>query len=216
MKRIFVDLEMNPIGQRHKELRGFYKFEVIEFGAVCLDEDYREICEYQRYVRPEYNSEVVQHITQITGIKTKQVVGAEKFEAVLKDFISWCGDNYRIYSWSGSDLIQLQNEMRMKGIAGTDRTDYMFRQWTDLQDRYDQMMFCDRQIALKAAIASAGIDFKGRAHGALTDARAAADLFREMKRERSRLNSVRKTLADAKKPLGTNLGELIGARFAFA
>jgi hypothetical protein len=43
MKTIFVDFEMNPINTSFKEARQICKNEIIEIGAVLLDEDSKEI-----------------------------------------------------------------------------------------------------------------------------------------------------------------------------
>ena len=43
MKYIVIDLEMNPIAAVHKTERETCKLEVIEIGAVLLDENYQEI-----------------------------------------------------------------------------------------------------------------------------------------------------------------------------
>ena len=39
MKAVFVDFEMNPIGRDQKEARRICKGEIIEIGAVKIDED---------------------------------------------------------------------------------------------------------------------------------------------------------------------------------
>lgn len=215
MKYIFLDLEMNTIAKEHKELRQICRQEVIEFGAVCLDEDYREIGEFQCYVKPELNDGIAQHITKITGITTDQVMNADTFQTAFESFISWCGTDYEIYSWSDSDSEQLQKEMEIKGICPTRRTREMFGSWNDLQARFDKLLFCERQISLSMALSNAGIDFKGRAHSALTDARATADLYREMNIGNT-LKRLRKSMETSRKPLSANLGDLISASFVFA
>lgn len=43
MKYIVVDLEMNPIQSKLKQERKICKNEIIQIGAVCLNEDYDEI-----------------------------------------------------------------------------------------------------------------------------------------------------------------------------
>lgn len=215
MKRIFMDLEMNTIGWEHKEIRKHCKQEVIEFGAVCLDDDLNETGEFQCYVKPEYNDGVAKNITNITGIKTAHVENAESFGEAFGRFLEWCGTDYEIYSWSDSDPKQLKKEMALKNCQETKETQHMFEHWNDLQKTYDEMIFCERQVGLKMAVSHAGLEFQGRAHAALNDARATADLFREMK-DNGSIRKIRNTLEEAKKPLSQNLGDLFAGVFAFA
>ena len=91
----------------------------------------------------------------------------------------------------------------------------MFQNWNDLQKTYDELIFCERQIGFKMAISHAGLEFKGHAHDALNDARATADLYREMVADGS-LRKLRNMLEEAKKPLSQNLGDLFAGIFAFA
>ena len=215
MKRIFMDLEMNTIDKAFKEIRQCCTQEVIEFGAICLDENLEETAEFQCYVKPEYNSGITPHITHLTGIRSCQVEDAESFEDALSRFLEWCGSDYEIYSWSDSDLNQLQKEMEIKMCSATNAVTQMFGSWKDLQKMYDELVFCERQISLKTALSNAGLEFKGRAHGALTDARAAADLFREMKTGTT-LRKLRRTLESGREPLGVCLGDLLKGKFVFA
>ena len=209
MRRIFMDLEMNPVSREYKAERKVWTQEVIEIGAVCLNEKNEETDSFQCYVRPKYNKGVAPNITSITGIRTEQVENADSFEKALMRFIAWCGEDYEVYSWSESDPEQLQKEMELKNVKDSSEISYMFLHWHDLQKEYDDMFFCERQISLRTAVSNAGIDFRGHAHSALADAMATADIYREMGEGRT-LNKISSMLGSAKKPLGTNLGALLG------
>ena len=62
MKHIVIDLEMNKIA-RSSEARKICKSEIIEIGAVMLDENLQEIGNFRTYVKPEYND------SECTGIQ---------------------------------------------------------------------------------------------------------------------------------------------------
>lgn len=209
MKRIFMDLEMNPVSGIHKEARSICSREVIEIGAVMLDDRNKEISRFQCYVRPEYCNGITKHITNITGIETAQVAEAECFYESFLRFCTWCGTDYEIYSWSDSDPVQLQKEMLLKRMPVLQEFGYMFTHWHDLQKEFDEMLFCERRIGLKAAVKNAGLEFRGRAHSALSDAEATADLYREMT-EGKMLIKINSILSEAKRPIGTSLGDLLG------
>ena len=58
MKHIVVDLEMNHLARDYKEERIICSMEVIEIGAVVLDEAYAEIGSFKTFVKPQYNDEI--------------------------------------------------------------------------------------------------------------------------------------------------------------
>lgn len=58
MKYVVIDLEMNPIATVHTAEREYCKLEVIEIGAVLLDEKYQEIGSFVTLVKPRFNSRI--------------------------------------------------------------------------------------------------------------------------------------------------------------
>ena len=89
MKHIFVDFEMNPVDKKYGEIRKVCVREIIEIGAVMLDEEYKEISSFKAYVKPQFNSKVYKKYEELTGISTSMIAGADKFEAVFKRFMDW-------------------------------------------------------------------------------------------------------------------------------
>ena len=208
MNRIFLDLEMNPIHKSDKEARKLCSREVIEFGAVCLDKDNKEVGTFQRYVKPEYNPKITRYIQKLTGITQAHVEGAASFPVVFSEFIDWCGDDYELYTWSDSDLIQLRKEATAKNCNQAIRTTYLYSHWKDLQKEFGDLLFLEKKSSLKNAASNADIAFLGCEHSALGDALTAAELFKEMEQGQT-LKKVRKMLSDAREPIGTSLGQLI-------
>ncbi len=207
MKKIFLDLEMNGVNRQYKEVRLECKSEVIEFGAVKLDENNVEIARFQSYVRPAYNEEIERKITRLTGITTEQVQNADDFLEVFLQFLCWCGEDYEIYSWSENDEIQLRKEYNLKAGDELPEIDYMFSNWNDLQEQYGDLFEFARPTALSMAVNNAGIEFRGKMHNALDDAAATADLYREMISGNT-IRRIKEDLHEAKKPLGISLGDL--------
>ena len=88
MKYIVIDLEMNPIAAVHKTERETCKLEVIEIGAVLLDENYQEIGSFVTLVKPRFNSRIERRYEKLTGIKTETVESAPFFEDALDMFLA--------------------------------------------------------------------------------------------------------------------------------
>ena len=111
MRHIFVDFEMNHIAAEYVEERGFSKMEIVEIGAVMLDDSCQEIDCFKSYVKPEFNDKIEKVCTKVTGITTETVAEAPVLWPVLQQFVRWCGDEaLTIYAWSDADLRQLKRE----------------------------------------------------------------------------------------------------------
>lgn len=168
MKHVVVDLEMNPVGRDFQEVRKKLSGEVIEIGAVRLDEDYRQESEFQCYVAPEYGA-IRRHITELTGITQEMVTGKKHFGAAFQDFVAWVGEEEtKIYSWSMADIKQLRRECHLK-LADFD-TAWLDCRWVDLQRAFDDRIGLHNSLALKHALGAMNRDFEGTAHTALADA----------------------------------------------
>ncbi len=180
MKHIVVDLEMNNIRQK-SEARRICTNETIEIGAVMLDENLHEISAFRTYVKPEYNDGIVRKISRLTGITDEMVAGAPRFNEALRMFTNWClgtGDEVTIYAWSENDYNQISKEMMLKEYQMTDAEKILLSDpWSDFQEEFDAHLGFENRLSLKMALDMAGIEFEGREHDALDDARNTAELL---------------------------------------
>ena len=160
MKYIVIDLEMNPIAAVHKTERETCKLEVIEIGAVLLDENYQEIGSFVTLVKPRFNSRIERRYEKLTGIKTEMVESAPFFEDALDMFFGWCNrvpDEIQIIQWSENDFVQFSKEIQMKNILLSDQNQkYMDSPWLDFQAEYGHTLGLERSISLKDAVMYAG------------------------------------------------------------
>ena len=168
MKYVVVDLEMNPVSREFREVRRKINEEVIEFGAVRLNEKFEQEAEFQCYVAPAYGP-IKKHITNLTGITQAMVEGKDSYEICFQNFVDWIGEEEtQIYSWSMSDIKQLRKECRLK-LADFD-TGWLDSRWVDLQKAFDDRIGLHNSLALKHALGAMNKDFEGTAHTALDDA----------------------------------------------
>lgn len=214
MFHIFVDFEMNVIDKAYREQRMICKREIIEIGAVKLDEEGNEISSFTQYVKPEYG-QITEYYANLTGITNEQVADQPHFHDAMGNFLEWAGDEaYRIYSWSNSDVIQMSREAELKG-ENDPRLELMIDRWVDYQEEFGKLLGVEKRIGLKDAVHAIGIDFEGRQHDALWDARNTAYIYR-LSLDRRQFDQVMKPIADLFRPqkeLGTSLGELFGSEF---
>ena len=168
MKHVVVDLEMNPVSREFREVRRKLNEEVIEIGAVRLDENFQQEAEFQCYVKPEYGP-IKKHITSLTGITQATVADKKTYAACFQDFVDWVGEEEtKIYSWSMSDIKQLRSECRYK-LPDFD-IGWLNARWVDLQQEFDDRLGLHNSLALKHALGAMDHKFEGTQHTALADA----------------------------------------------
>ena len=168
MKHVVVDLEMNPVSREFREVRRKLNEEVIEIGAVRLDENFQQEAEFQCYVKPEYGP-IKKHIPSLTGITQAMVADKKTYAACFQDFVDWVGEEEtKIYSWSMSDIKQLRSECRYK-LPDFD-IEWLNERWVDLQQEFDDRLGLHNSLALKHARGAMDHKFEGTQHTALADA----------------------------------------------
>lgn len=206
---LVMDLEMCGVkGSSRKKMHG-ERHEIIQIGAVLLDEKYHIVDEFSSYVQPEYG-EVDEFIENLTGISQEMVAAAPKLRAVIMRLGNWlAGRKAIVLSWSDSDYHQLQKEMRIKKIKHHVIQD-LFDEWSDFQRSFDRMLGLKNQYALEDAMKISRVAFMGKMHDGLCDAYNTARLFGKVKRQSVfQLELVPiATYAEAVKPLSFSMGEL--------
>ncbi len=207
MNRVFVDLEMHPVGPEYVQERNIFKFETIEVGAVKLDEDCRETASFCEYVKPLYSETVLPRYEELTGITTQMLAGADVFPNVLRRFVDWCGEDYTVYSWSKTDLSQIRGECRLKGIKADERLNYMLHHWQDFQKQFSRLVGIRHPIKLEEAVGLGGLDFDGRAHDGLVDARNTANLYRQS-RDEQMFRKLKALISEKENPLVFSMGDV--------
>ena len=205
MIHVIIDLEMNPVQKKFKGIRRIMNDEIIEIGAVKLNEKYEKIGEFQVYVRPEYG-EITKHITKLTGITNEIVSDKATFSSEFKNFMDWIGTwDMTLYSWSNSDIKQLKSECSFK-IPDFD-VKKLSSHWLDLQKAFDDKIGLHSSLALKHAVGAMNRDFEGVQHTALADAANTAAILALMQDEKKFLE-VMKPVIELLNP--KNLSQSIG------
>ena len=196
MKKVFIDFEMHPIPHSFQEERQICTQEIIEIGAVMLDEQNNEVSSFCEFVRPRYVTKIYTKFKKLTGITTEDITNASPVEEALPRFIEWCGDSYEIYSWSDSDIWQIMNETRLKNLEDISGLSYMLNHWHDFQQEFCELLHLEKVMNLGRAVTLAGLDFSGREHDGLADARTTSRLYVESRDSKS-FDRLRRLVIDA-------------------
>ena len=172
---IFIDLEMNTTDTRQVR-RKKLKNEVIEIGAVRMDDAFHLLDRFRIFVRPQYNGVIERKIYKLTGISNGAVSDAVSLPEALDALEAWCGsDGCEIYAWSTSDLCQLRKECGFKGIDSVFLDEMV--QWHDFQEDFRQMLGEKNILSLSNAMHRAGLEPEGSLHDASWDAYNSARLM---------------------------------------
>ena len=179
MNYIVMDLEFNwPYGNDLSERNGVrLRDEIIEIGAVKLDESLRINGTFSEFVSPTAYCTVNRKVRKLTGISTKMLWYRNSFPVTMQRFITWCGKDCSYVTWSNRDIKVLKDNMAYHGLR-TEGLPMCF----DIQRMYDdQVSRIGKAIALGKAIVALDINIRGRQlHDALSDAIGTAEVLRRL------------------------------------
>ena len=173
---LIIDFEMcNVVGKMRKKAGGM-RNEIIQIGAVMLNDKHHIIDEFSAYAKPEFGH-LDKFIKELTGITEEDLNSAKSLRIVLQQFMEWIGDRKaRVISWSDNDYQQLKYEMRVKKIKNHKIQD-LFDDWVDFQKSFDKMLHLNRQYGLEDAMKIGRVQPLGRQHNGLCDAYNTARLY---------------------------------------
>ena len=112
MNYIVLDLEWNQSNTGDEEEVKQIPFEIIDFGAIKLNNRDEMIDEFNQLVKPQ----VYQHMHHITSkiihLHMKDLQKGRPFPEVMQEFLDWCGEDYIFCTWGPLDLFELQRNMK--------------------------------------------------------------------------------------------------------
>lgn len=110
MHYIVLDLEWNQ-AMNVRDTDPDLSFEIIEIGAVKLDDQLREVGRFDRLIRPQVYRQLHFKIREITRMQMEELFEGCSFLEAARDFFAWCGEDYRLCTWGVMDLTELQKNM---------------------------------------------------------------------------------------------------------
>lgn len=117
MKYIVLDLEWNQSNTgKEKEVEQL-PAEIIEIGAIKLDESGVIVGEFSQLVKPVVYQEMHHFTSQLIHMQMKELERGKPFAKVAGDFLDWCGgEEYLFCTWGATDLTELQRNMRFHNM----------------------------------------------------------------------------------------------------
>jgi DNA polymerase III alpha subunit (gram-positive type) len=182
-KYVIFDLEMCKVGKNKRTAMFPYARELIQIGAVLMDESYSIVDRFATYVAPQLGA-LDLDIIRLTGITQEKLQDAPSTEEALAQFSDWNPEDVVLVEWSDNDTNQLYNELYGKDIYD-DKLEDLLEEIIDCQEAFGEKMNSERQYMLSEALIIADINnYTDGAHDALVDAMNTAMLFRKIKTEK--------------------------------
>ena len=111
MNYIVLDLEWNSA--YHKKLGRFVN-EIIQIGAVKLDDKFNIIDTFLVYIKSEIVKKLNKRVIELTGITNEQIADGLSFQDAVIEYNKWLGSEINVtLTWSDSDLYAIVENTRL-------------------------------------------------------------------------------------------------------
>jgi inhibitor of KinA sporulation pathway (predicted exonuclease) len=176
---VCIDLEMTGFTSSQRALIPGAKGEIIQFGAVMLDENYNLLSKFSSFVKPACSS-VAAAINQLTGITNENLENADDFLTVFDKFCFWRGEgDITTFCWSRTDFDQLWSELEAKGRHRYDLF-AVLQNFVDLQKVFGNLVSSKTPVGLESAMKLLQMEYKGQIHTALSDSYNTARILHKL------------------------------------
>lgn len=151
------------------------EMEIIEIGAVVVDETGVVLAEFQSFARPVRHPQLTTFCQELTTISQQQVDEADDFPSVMAKFGDWIGDHggkATFASWGDFDRKQFHRDCEFHQVGYPFGTAHR-----NLKVEFAKAQGLNRPKGVGGALASLGLRFQGTAHRGLDDARNIARIY---------------------------------------
>ena len=140
--------------------------EIIQIGAVRLNDDWTPGEEFQIDVKPVYFNKMHYKVKKLTGIDSARLKDACGFKEAFEQFREFCGEDCTFYTWGYDDKGIMEQNIIIHDLDWD-----WIRGWVNLQIIYNMQTEGDsNQKSLSAAMEHFEIEQTRVAHDALGDA----------------------------------------------
>lgn len=154
LKYIVFDMEWNQTYGHERPLPfgRTLSGEIIEIGAVRLDESFAPEAHFKTYVRPFFYRKLHSAVKRLTGIDKTMLASAPSFPEVLEQFKEFCTDDFVTLTWGDSDIPILRENIDAHSLPKWTAKNY------NLQSIYMRQVGSKNCISLESAAEQLSID----------------------------------------------------------
>lgn len=207
---VVLDVEMCKVLAKNQEYP--YRNEIIQIGAVMMNDAYEIMDKFSTYVRPRYGR-VDHFIYALTGISERVLKNAPDIQDALDQLLQWIGNRKpTFYSWSSTDYYQIRNEIHRKCQASPKWAMILEKEhWIDYQQKLGERLDSLRLMKLTEALELTEITIEGHIHNGFDDAYNTACMIAKLESNKDYLTLLERSRAREKdqKPLTVTLGSLM-------
>ncbi|SFU63915.1 3'-5' exonuclease [Butyrivibrio sp. INlla21] len=173
---IIFDLEWNqgeaPVTVDGKTL----SFEIVEIGAVKLNEEKKKVGEFSRLIKPQIHKQMHKITGKLIHLSMEDLEDGVSFQEAASDFLEWCGEDPKFCSWGPLDLTEFQRNLDFFGMPLLSDRPLPFY---DVQKLYS-LAYDDGRTrkSLESAVEELGLESDIPFHRALSDAIYTAEIFK--------------------------------------
>lgn len=118
MNYVVFDLEWNQSNTGQEDTVERFPFEIIEIGAVKLDEKGECLDEFTELIRPQVYHEMHRVTEKLIGIRMRELQEYECFPQIAAQFERWCGpEEFLFCTWGTLDLMELQRNRKFYNMT---------------------------------------------------------------------------------------------------
>lgn len=188
-----IDFECTCWENYRVDDEGGLQHEIIEFPAIFLNSETLEVdFEFHAYVRSTENPVLSQFCFTLTGIEQAWVDAADDLETVLTNFNVFLKDNNITDFTACTDgpwdfLKFLQPETLRKDIPYPPWA----VKWIDIRRRFELTFKLEKWVGVTDMLAILGLEFEGREHSGIDDARNIARITKAVHEKLERPGKIR-------------------------
>lgn len=183
MNYILFDLEFNQHFSFSKDNTNIINpkcpFEIIQMGAINLDENLNTISTLDILVKPEIYKALHPFVKEITGIQIEELESAKAFKEVYREFARFVASNRTVLVvWGITDLKELFRNIEFHGLDSS----LMPKEYINIQQYISKYLSCPKgtNIGLGNAVQLLDITVKNKFHNAFNDAFYTAEIFKKV------------------------------------
>ncbi|MBR1854677.1 MAG: exonuclease domain-containing protein [Lachnospiraceae bacterium] len=117
MEYIVLDLEWNQSNTGTEPEVGRLPFEIIEIGAIKLNDRGVMLGEFSELIRPTVYRQMHHITSKLIHMQIQELERGKPFGQVAEKFLAWCGEDYTFCTWGNSDLTELQRNLQFYNMT---------------------------------------------------------------------------------------------------
>jgi 3'-5' exoribonuclease 1 len=150
--------------------------EVIEIGALKINEEGEILSRFESFVRPTTYPQLSDFCTRLTTITQVDINQADTFPVVIEDFWDWIGltenEEYLLCSWGFFDKKAFVKNCQLHDLESSWANEHI-----SIKHQYPRIKGIAYAIGLHKAVEREGFEFEGAHHRGIDDAINLAKIF---------------------------------------